>query len=141
MQSLRDLAETPVAVVTELWVGGPAIQAIFGTMAFPAWLDRMAAKRAWEGQMTGRPSHGDREGNLFEPPPGDPGAHGRFDARSPARVLAVREATARAGVAAAGLALGIGLAALGRRLMTGSDRARRRRTLPDGAERTAVPSR
>ena len=125
----------------ELWVGGPAIQAILGTMAFPAWLDRMAAKRAWEGQMTGRPSHGGREGNLLEPPRGDPGAHGRFDARSRSRVLAVREATARAGVAAAGLALGIGLAALGRRLMTGSDRARRRRALPDGAERTAVPSR
>jgi hypothetical protein len=125
----------------ELWVGGPAIQAILGTMALPGWLDKIAAKRAWEGQMTGRRSHGAKDGNLFDALPGDPGSHGRFGARSRRRVFAMRESYARAGVAAAGLAIGIGLASLSRRLTSRSDRTRARRALPDGAARTAVPFR
>ena len=37
----------------ELWVGGPTVQAILGTMAAPGLLDGMMARRAWDGQMTG----------------------------------------------------------------------------------------
>jgi hypothetical protein len=108
----------------ELWVGSPTLQAIIGTMAMPGWLDRIAARRAWAGQMTdARVAHGEA-GNLFEAPAGDPGSHGRFDRRSRNRVPAMRDTYARAGVvAAAAIALGAAWASarLGRRLI-GADR-------------------
>jgi NAD(P)-dependent dehydrogenase (short-subunit alcohol dehydrogenase family) len=128
----------------ELWVGVPALQAILGTMALPGWLDKMAARRAWEGQMTGRRSPGGTNGNLFEPPPGDPGSHGRFDARSRARVLAVRESYARAGVAAAGIALCVGAALASRhmaRRASGPGRGLARLAASDGRARRGVRAR
>jgi NAD(P)-dependent dehydrogenase (short-subunit alcohol dehydrogenase family) len=83
----------------ELWVGGPTIQAILGTMVAPGILDGMMARRAWEGQMTGEPARL-REGNLFEPPPGDPGTRGRFGSRSRKRVTSVSGTAARGILAA-----------------------------------------
>jgi NAD(P)-dependent dehydrogenase (short-subunit alcohol dehydrogenase family) len=96
---LRAAHEAP----RELWVGGPTIQAILGTMVVPGLLDGMMARRAWEGQMTGEPAP-PREGNLFKPSPGDPGARGRFEARSRGSVVAVSGTAARGGLAV--LALG-----------------------------------
>jgi NAD(P)-dependent dehydrogenase (short-subunit alcohol dehydrogenase family) len=90
----------------ELWIGKPAMEAILGTMVAPAWLDRMMAAHAWDGQMTSEPAT-PREGNLAEAPPGDPGAQGRFTARASAQVLSASETTVRAGL----VALGLGLAA------------------------------
>jgi NAD(P)-dependent dehydrogenase (short-subunit alcohol dehydrogenase family) len=78
----------------ELWVGTPTIQAILGTMVAPGLLDGMMARRAWDGQMTNEPAR-PRDGNLFEPPPGDPGARGRFGPRSRRSVVAVSGTTAR----------------------------------------------
>jgi NAD(P)-dependent dehydrogenase (short-subunit alcohol dehydrogenase family) len=129
----------------ELWVGGPTMQAILGTMALPGWLDRVVARRAWEGQMTGRPAPGGADGNLFEAPIGDPGSHGRFDPRSRARVFAARESYARAGLAALGAALGLGIALtsfrVGRRISAGAARSSAR--LPSGRAdaRTGVRAR
>jgi short-subunit dehydrogenase len=96
----------------ELWVGGPSIQAILGTMIAPGLLDGMMARRAWGGQMTGKPAL-PRADNLFEAPPGDPGAQGRFAARARPHAIAVSGATIRAllmGTAAGCMA---GAAALG----------------------------
>jgi NADP-dependent 3-hydroxy acid dehydrogenase YdfG len=78
----------------EAWIGGPTIQAILGTMVAPGLLDRMMARQAWEGQMTGEPAQ-PRAGNLFEAPPGDPGAHGRFGSRSRRHVVSVSGTRAR----------------------------------------------
>ena len=83
----------------EAWIGSPTIQAILGTMVAPGLLDRMMARRAWEGQMTGEPAQ-PRAGNLFEAPPGDPGAHGRFGSRSSRHVVSVSGTTARGVLAA-----------------------------------------
>ena len=47
-----------------------------GTLAAPAFLDRLLASRAWEGQMTGEPGEASRRDNLFEPVPGDQGEEG-----------------------------------------------------------------
>ncbi|KAA2241098.1 SDR family oxidoreductase [Salinarimonas soli] len=96
----------------ELWVGGPAAQAILGTLAMPGTLDRMMARQAWAGQQTSEPArpHAD---NLFEPPPGDPGAHGRFGDRARTRVNAVSATTARGLVALAAVGAAAGLAGLG----------------------------
>jgi short-subunit dehydrogenase len=86
----------------EMWIGHPTIQAILGTMVAPGLLDRMMARRAWEGQMTNEPAT-PRDGNLFDLPPGDPGAHGRFASRSRGHVLSVSGATARGVLAAIAL--------------------------------------
>ena len=65
----------------ELWVGLPAAEAILGTRVIPGLLDRKLAHDAYEGQLepSGRPPARD---NLYEPVPGDHGAHGRFDDRA-----------------------------------------------------------
>jgi NAD(P)-dependent dehydrogenase (short-subunit alcohol dehydrogenase family) len=94
----------------ELWIGGPTIQAILGTMVAPGLLDGMMARRAWEGQMTEEPDR-TREGNLFEAPPGDPGSHGRFDRQSRGSVVAVSGTTARNALAAAAAGCVAGLVA------------------------------
>jgi NAD(P)-dependent dehydrogenase (short-subunit alcohol dehydrogenase family) len=88
----------------ELWVGRPAMEAILGTMAAPAWLDRMMASRAWDGQMTPEPAT-PHQGNLTEAPPGDPRSEGRFTSRARARVLSASETTVRGGLVALGLGL------------------------------------
>lgn len=90
----------------ELWVGLPTIKAVLATMLLPGWLDRLASGRAWQGQMTAEPANPDREGNLFQPPPGDPGAHGRFGPRSRSRSMAVSGTQAKT-LAAAAAALGL----------------------------------
>ena len=119
----------------EMWVGSPTIQAILGTMVAPRFLDRMMARRAWEGQMTGKPAR-PREGNLFDTPPGDPGADGRFGPRSRKRVMAVSETAARgilaavalgcvAGAVAAGWRLGARSTASGDRRLAARERAAR----------------
>jgi NAD(P)-dependent dehydrogenase (short-subunit alcohol dehydrogenase family) len=63
----------------EVWVGAPAVQAILGTKVFPGFLDRMLGRTAVDGQHTDEPLPPGRRDNLYEPVPGDHGAHGRFD--------------------------------------------------------------
>jgi NAD(P)-dependent dehydrogenase (short-subunit alcohol dehydrogenase family) len=108
----------------ELWVGWPAVKAILGTMAAPALADRMAAA-AWEGEQDedAEPRLSD---NLYTSLPGPWAAHGRFDHRADGRrVRAISETGARmAAMGLAGLALGLGAAALrgtrpSRRLLNG----------------------
>lgn len=64
----------------EVWVGAPAVQAILGTRVFPGLLDRILGRTAVDGQHTDQPLPPGRRDNLYQPVPGDHGAHGRFDA-------------------------------------------------------------
>ncbi|EJW12536.1 3-oxoacyl-[acyl-carrier protein] reductase [Rhodovulum sp. PH10] len=66
----------------ELWVGFSALKAIVGTMLVPGLADRILAKSAYSGQMTGETKDPNAPDNLFDPVPGDPGPRGRFSARS-----------------------------------------------------------
>ena len=66
----------------EVWVGFPTVKAILGNMLAPGLLDRYLAKAGYSGQLTGEPKSADAPSNLFEPVPGDYGAHGRFDNRA-----------------------------------------------------------
>jgi NAD(P)-dependent dehydrogenase (short-subunit alcohol dehydrogenase family) len=61
----------------ELWVGWPAVKAIWASRLVPGLAERIAAKIAISGQMTDEPAP-PRAGNLFEPVPRAPGAEGRF---------------------------------------------------------------
>jgi hypothetical protein len=91
-------------------VGAPAYQAIFGDKLISPILDRYLARDGIEAQQDTERVSPDRKDNLFEPVPGDHGAHGRFDeqarTRSPLlwlsehRALLAGGATLAAGAAA-----------------------------------------
>ena len=64
----------------EVWVGHTTVQAILGDELISPLLDHYLAANGVEGQSSSEPIEPDRRDNLFDAPPGDPGAHGRFDA-------------------------------------------------------------
>jgi NAD(P)-dependent dehydrogenase (short-subunit alcohol dehydrogenase family) len=66
----------------EVAVGWPTVKAIWGNKFIPGWLDKYLATMAYAGQQTDQPVPADRPDNLFEPVPGDFGAHGIFTDRS-----------------------------------------------------------
>jgi hypothetical protein len=94
----------------ELWVGSPTMQAILGTMAAPGSLDRLMARRAWDGQMTSEPAQ-DRPDNLFAPVEGDRGARGRFGPAARRHAIVEPAGVVRGALAGAGFALLAGAAA------------------------------
>ncbi|HEV7263892.1 MAG TPA: SDR family oxidoreductase [Falsiroseomonas sp.] len=87
----------------EVWVGGPAVQAILGGMLAPGLMDRLLARRAHGGQMTPEQAPAERPDNLFAPVPGLHGAHGRFDRRARARVATLDPSLLRGAAALVGL--------------------------------------
>lgn len=89
----------------EVWVGLPVFLAIVGTRFLPWYLDRKLAAEAWEGQLTAEPWPRGHPDNLHIAPPGDPGAHGRFDAEAKTRSPALWLSTHRGAMAAGGLLL------------------------------------
>jgi short-subunit dehydrogenase len=62
----------------ELHVGGSVASVIWANKFAQALLDRYLARVAYDGQHTGTPTDANRPFNLWEPIPGDHGAHGRF---------------------------------------------------------------
>jgi short-subunit dehydrogenase len=66
----------------ELWVGLSAVEAIVGNRIIPRALDRYLARTGYDSQQTDELADPDRKDNLYEPVPGDAGAHGDFDDRS-----------------------------------------------------------
>jgi NAD(P)-dependent dehydrogenase (short-subunit alcohol dehydrogenase family) len=94
-------------------VGAPAYQAIFGDKLASPLLDRQLARTAVEGQQSRDPVEPDRRDNLFEPVPGDHGAHGRFDAKARER-SPLLWASENRGWIAAGAAIAIGASLLRR---------------------------
>lgn len=72
----------------EVYVGFPALKTIVGNKLFPGLADKMARDQAVSGQKDKNfPAEASRDGNLFEPVPGDFGAHGRFDAQAKSHSL------------------------------------------------------
>ncbi len=96
----------------EVSVGTPAVLAILGQKLVPGVMDHYLARSAWEGQMTNEPVPEGRADNLFEPVPGDHGAHGVFDRRARDVSYQFWMDTHRGWIAAAGAALGVVAAAL-----------------------------
>jgi NAD(P)-dependent dehydrogenase (short-subunit alcohol dehydrogenase family) len=66
----------------ELWVGWPTVQAIAGNRVVPWFADRFLARMGYEAQQTDEPEDPGRPDNLWQPVPGDHGAHGAFDHRA-----------------------------------------------------------
>ena len=68
--------------IRELPVGWGAQKLLWGQKLSPRAGDLVLLKSGWKSQHTGEEKPQDSPDNLFEPIPGDPGAHGRFDDRS-----------------------------------------------------------
>ena len=66
----------------DLTVGLPSLKAIWGNRLAPGLLDRYLARSGYRSQQTDEPEPLTRADNLWEPAPGNHGAHGRFDARA-----------------------------------------------------------
>ena len=66
----------------EVWVGSSSVEAILGNKVFPGLLDRYLARKGYAGQLADEPADPSQPDNLFDPVPGDPGTHGRFDNRA-----------------------------------------------------------
>jgi NAD(P)-dependent dehydrogenase (short-subunit alcohol dehydrogenase family) len=91
----------------EVWVGGSTAATIVGNSLFPSLVDRYLGKTNVNAQQTSEPVPPDRPDYLFEPLPGDRGAHGSFDEQAHGRSLQLWAAThRRALLAGAGLAAG-----------------------------------
>jgi len=66
----------------EISVGGTTAAVIWANKFASGALDRYLARTGYDSQQTDRPVAPNRRDNLWEPVPGDHGAHGRFAGRS-----------------------------------------------------------
>jgi NAD(P)-dependent dehydrogenase (short-subunit alcohol dehydrogenase family) len=84
-------AEAIVAAVRnprrEVLVGGPTVLATLSERLAPGLGDAYLARTGIDAQQTDDPVEPGSPDNLFEPLPGDAGAHGRFDGRAHRRSL------------------------------------------------------
>jgi len=99
----------------EVYVGLPAVEAILADKVASPLLDRYLARTAIEGQQRDEPVSPDRRDNLFEPVPGDHGAHGAFDEQARTFSPQLWATMNRNSLAAAGVVLGLGALVLAQR--------------------------
>lgn len=78
----------------ELWLGGPSLQAIIGSLFIPGMLDRMMSRQAWDGQMTERDEAPERQDNLIDPVE-DHDAGGRFGEQARDKAMGLSSETVR----------------------------------------------
>ncbi|PYS90260.1 MAG: short-chain dehydrogenase [Acidobacteria bacterium] len=96
----------------EMYVGYPTVEAIVGDKIASGFADKYLAKNGYDSQQTDELVEPDRRDNLWEPVPGDRGAHGEFDDRASATSPQLwanvnRNWLAIAGAGLAGLAAGL----------------------------------
>jgi short-subunit dehydrogenase len=95
----------------EMYVGHPTVEAIVGNKIVPGLADWYLARNGYDAQQTDEAVEPDRRDNLWEPVPGDHGAHGTFGDRATASSPQLwfsknRSWLALAGGGLAGLVLG-----------------------------------
>jgi hypothetical protein len=88
----------------EYWVGATTAATIVANSVAPGLLDRYLGRTGFKSQQTDEPEDPSRPFNLWEPVPGDQGAHGRFDRKAHPRSAQFWISARRRWVAAAGLA-------------------------------------
>jgi NAD(P)-dependent dehydrogenase (short-subunit alcohol dehydrogenase family) len=91
--------------IRELPVSWGAQKLLWGQKLSPRAGDLVLLRTGWKGQHTNELKPTDSPDNLFEPLPGDPGAHGRFDGRSRGTTAWTRLRLHR-GLIGAGIGLG-----------------------------------
>ena len=96
----------------EVYVGYPSVQAIVGNKMAPGLGDWYLARTGYDSQQRDEPEE-DRPDNLWEPVPGDHGAHGVFDDRAHAHSPQLWASQHKSWLATASLAaIGIGIGLL-----------------------------
>ena len=98
----------------EINVGWPTTKAIIGNAFVPGFADHYLAKHGYDAQMIDEPEDPNRPNNLWQPLPGDHGAHGAFDDRATSRSIQLELNKKRRWVVAGAAALAIGLLAMRR---------------------------
>jgi NAD(P)-dependent dehydrogenase (short-subunit alcohol dehydrogenase family) len=98
----------------EVHVGVPTVKTVIGSKLAPWLAERYLARTGVDAQLERDtpPSGWNARGNLFEPDPGDPGAHGRFDDDARARSIQWTLTRHRRALAAAGVGLSAAAAGL-----------------------------
>jgi hypothetical protein len=95
----------------EMLVGLPTVEAVWGNKIASSMLDEYLAATGFESQQRPERVSPDRRDNLFEPVPGDHGAHGSFDAEAvdSSAELWMTEHKRQLGLAALGAAAAAGV--------------------------------
>jgi hypothetical protein len=79
-RAVADVADRPKR---RTWVGGPTVATVLGNRAASRFLDVYLARTGFKGQQAPDKGRGpSMPSNLYEPVPGDHGAHGAFDDRA-----------------------------------------------------------
>jgi NAD(P)-dependent dehydrogenase (short-subunit alcohol dehydrogenase family) len=100
----------------EVFVGWPTVRTIVGNALAPGLADGYLARTGFSSQLLDERISPDRPDNLFEPVPGDWGAHGRFSDQARGRSLQLALTKRRRALASGAVALGaLALARRGRR--------------------------
>jgi len=99
----------------ELYVGWPTVKAIVGNKIAPRFADWYLSRQGYQAQQTDEPVEAERVDNLWEPVPGDHGAHGAFDARSLSSSWQFRLNKHKTRFALAGLTIATALLALAKK--------------------------
>jgi NAD(P)-dependent dehydrogenase (short-subunit alcohol dehydrogenase family) len=95
----------------EMWIGAPTVGTILANRLVPGLLDRYLGRTGFASQQAKqKPTESMTGPNLFEPAPGDQGAHGSFDAKAHAGSVELSIAKL-GGKAVAMAAAGVGAAA------------------------------
>jgi short-subunit dehydrogenase len=110
----------------QVWVGFPTVYTILGDRLAGPLLDAFLGRTGYQSQQLDEPRPADDPDNLFEPVPGDHGAHGAFDnkAKSSSRQLRL---TLSPAVARCAEAVDAGCAAAGRGLARLTQRKKKQR--------------
>jgi len=98
----------------EINVGWPTSAAIIGNNFVPGFADHYLGRHGYDSQMTDEPEDPNRPDNLWNPLPGDHGAHGVFDDRAASRSIHLELNKKRAWVVAGAAAFILGLLAMRR---------------------------
>ena len=96
----------------EIWLAWPSAKAILSDKIAPRLGDIYLARNGFDSQQTDEPIRADRPDDLYDPVPGDHGAHGEFDDRSKRRSVGWWASKHRAALLAAGVAVTAGGALL-----------------------------
>jgi NAD(P)-dependent dehydrogenase (short-subunit alcohol dehydrogenase family) len=96
----------------EVWVGGSTTATLLANQLAPGLLDRYLARTGYQGQQTSQRADPERPSNLWEPVPGDRGAHGPFDHRAHPRSAQAWASRHHGLLAGAAALAGAGAAAL-----------------------------
>ncbi len=98
----------------EINVAWPTSLAVIGNNLAPGFADHYLARNGYDSQMTQEPEDPDRPNNLWDPLPGDHGAHGVFDGRAIARSITLEANKKRSWILAGAAMLALGCIAMRR---------------------------